>query len=224
MDDTAIPRPDWGRIDTVLLDLDGTLLDLAYDNHVWMECVPAEFAAARGLTLDAARAALAPRFRSLHGRMEWYDIDFWSRELGLDILAMHRREIGRIGWLPGAREFLRTMRERGKRLVLLTNSHPATLAIKDEVAGLAARLDAIVSSHRFGCPKEDARFWERVQEVERFEPSRSLFADDSSAVLAAARAAGIGWIYAVRHADTTAPPREHEDFPSIHGVGELVGN
>ena len=34
--------PEWQHIDTVLFDLDGTLLDLAFDNHLWREIVPAE--------------------------------------------------------------------------------------------------------------------------------------------------------------------------------------
>jgi hypothetical protein len=33
--------PDWSTVDTVLLDLDGTLLDLAFDNFVWMARIPA---------------------------------------------------------------------------------------------------------------------------------------------------------------------------------------
>ena len=43
---------------------------------------------------------------------------------------MHNEEAGRVAWLPGARAFLERLREGGKRLVLLTNSHPAILQIK----------------------------------------------------------------------------------------------
>ncbi|HBT55971.1 MAG TPA: haloacid dehalogenase, partial [Pseudomonas sp.] len=31
----------WNAIDTVLLDMDGTLLDLHFDNHFWLEHMPA---------------------------------------------------------------------------------------------------------------------------------------------------------------------------------------
>ena len=81
---------DWSAIDTVLLDMDGTLLDLGFDNWFWQEHLPREFAAARGLGLAAARAELEPRFRALAGTMEWYCIDHWSRELCLDIAALKR--------------------------------------------------------------------------------------------------------------------------------------
>ena len=34
----------WSGIDTILLDMDGTLLDLHYDNHFWQVYVPEKFA------------------------------------------------------------------------------------------------------------------------------------------------------------------------------------
>jgi putative hydrolase of the HAD superfamily len=41
---------DWSRIDTVLLDMDGTLLDLRFDNWFWQELIPSRYAAAHGLS------------------------------------------------------------------------------------------------------------------------------------------------------------------------------
>lgn len=38
----------WKTIDTVLLDMDGTLLDLHFDNHFWLSLVPQEFKQATG--------------------------------------------------------------------------------------------------------------------------------------------------------------------------------
>lgn len=215
--------PDWDRIDTVLLDLDGTLLDLAFDNHLWLACLPAELAAASGRPAAEMLAALMPRFEAVRGTLDWYCIEYWTRTLGVDIEALHRREAPRVAWLPGAREFLARVRARGKRLTLLTNAHPATLRVKEEQAGIAAHFDAVYSSHRFGAPKEDPRFWEGLREVEPLDPQRALFVDDSPAVLRAARAAGIRWIYAVRHPDRSAPPREeHGDFAVIDAVSELL--
>src|SRR5689334_25104417 len=128
--------PSWSAIDTVLLDLDGTLLDLAFDNYFWLERIPAEFAAAGGLSVEAARAALLPRFRAREGTLDWYCVDHWSRELGLDVPDLHQREGGRVAWLPGAREFLDRLKAMGKRLVLLTNAHPKALHTKDQRTGV----------------------------------------------------------------------------------------
>lgn len=218
----ALSEQAWRGIDTVLLDMDGTLLDLAFDNHFWSRRVPHVYARSRAISLAEAQAQLRPRFRAHEGQLTWYCIEHWSRELEIDIAALKRRSAHRIRWLPGARAFLRRLRARGKRLVLLTNAHPTTLAIKDDRTRVCSYFHASFSSHRFGAPKEDARFWHALSRVEAFDPARCLFVDDSPAVLRAARAAGIGLVYAVRRPDSRAPPREHAGFPSVETVTELL--
>jgi HAD superfamily hydrolase (TIGR01509 family) len=218
----VVENPDWDLIDTVLLDLDGTLLDLAFDNHFWLEIVPAAYAASRLTTVEAARIQIAPRFRACEGTLPWYCIEHWSRELDLDIVALKRANTGRIAWLPGAKEFLERLRAAGKRLVLLTNSHPQTLRIKNEKTGVLDYFDAAFTSHEFGAPKEAAHFWNAVRAVEPFDPRRSLFADDSPAVLRAAKDAGIQWVYGVRRPDSSQSAREHEDVSTVDSVSDLV--
>jgi len=206
----------------VLLDLDGTLLDLNYDSQFWHELVPATWGAPRGLDAAAARAELMPRFRAREGTLDWYCIDYWSRELGLDIAELKRAHTELIGWLPGAREFVRAMRRLGKRTVLATNSHPVTLAIKDTRTQVLAEFDASYSSHVFGTPKETAQFWTALRTAERFDPARSLFIDDSLPVLRAARTAGIANVIAVRKPDSTRAAREHDEFPAVNAVADLI--
>jgi 5'-nucleotidase len=218
----AVEKPDWAHIDTVLLDLDGTLLDLAYDNHFWLEIVPAAYAAARLTSVEAARTELAPLFRACEGTLPWYCIDHWSQKLDLDIEALKRANTQRIAWLPGAKDFLLRMRGAGKRVVLLTNSHPRVLRIKDEHTGVLEYFDAAFTSHEFGVPKEAAQFWEAVRAVEPFDARRSLFADDSPSVLRAAQNAGIRWVYGVRRPDSVETVREHVDVPAIDAVSELA--
>ncbi len=135
---TRTDPPDWSAIDTVLLDLDGTLLDLAFDTRFWRHTIPSAWAQARGVTLEQARAQLAPRFREREGTLDWYSVAFWSRELGLDVAALKRAAMHEVRWLAGVPEFLATLRRNGKRLVLFTNAHPASLAIKDECTGVSA--------------------------------------------------------------------------------------
>ncbi|MFO1426339.1 MAG: HAD-IA family hydrolase [Steroidobacteraceae bacterium] len=140
------------------------------------------------MSIPEAQAALAPRFRELQGTLSWYSIDFWSRELGIDVLALHHEEQARVAWLPGARGFLETLRARGKRLVLLTNSHPSILAIKHErTRVLRQRIPRTFPD----APKEHPDFWRRARAAVGFDPARSIFVDDSPAVLHAAIAAGI---------------------------------
>ena len=214
--------PDWTAIDTALLDLDGTLLDLAFDNYVWLGRIPELYAQINGLSIPEAQAALAPKFRAGAGRLEWYSIEFWSRELGLDVQRVHREEAARVAWLPGARGFLEALRGRGKRLVLMTNAHPSVLEIKHERTGVLDWLDTAYTSHGFGAPKEDPRFWQAAQAAEGYDPARTLFVDDSAAVLHSALRSGLRWVYGVRRPDSSAVPHRHEEFESVDGVADLL--
>jgi 5'-nucleotidase len=222
MNTPALSPSDWERIETVLLDLDGTLLDLAFDNFFWRTRVPQAWAQARNLSPEQASQQLQPRFRAREGTLEWYCVDYWSRELELDIAALKHLDAHQIRWLPGAREFLGRVRALGKRLVLLTNAHPTTLAIKDARTQVISHFDAGFSSHAFGAPKEQAQFWRELAKVERFDPQRSLFVDDSLPVLRAAREAGISLIYAVQRPDSSSPARLQSEFPAVDAVADLL--
>jgi putative hydrolase of the HAD superfamily len=215
-------RPDWSVIDTVLLDLDGTLLDQAYDNHIWRDLVPQRFAVARSLDLHEAYAEIARLFAERSGTLDWYCIEYWSRTLGVDIGALHREVRSHVAWLPGARDFLLRMRTDGKRLLLLTNSHPLALAVKHEQTGVLDYLDAAVTSHEFGAPKEQGQFWQAALAKFAYDPERSLFADDNSKMLEAARSAGVRWVYGIRHWDTRGSRREHMDHPAVDSVADLL--
>ncbi len=217
----ALPLP-WDRIDTVLLDMDGTLLDLRFDNWFWQEHVPAVWGAAHGLSFAAACEALAPRFNATRGRLEWYCIDHWSRELGLDVRRIKHGVREQVAWIPGAEAFLGRLRALGKRLVLVTNAHPETLAIKDSHVDLTGHLDAVYSTHPFGAPKEDPAFWPRLHVAASFDPARTLFVDDSLPVLEAACAYGIGWLRAIRRPDSGRPPRDTGRFAGVDSVADLL--
>jgi 5'-nucleotidase len=218
--DSALPR--WEEIDTVLLDMDGTLLDLRFDNYFWLEILPERYAQRHELSLEAARATLAPLFVAKRGTLDWYCIDFWSRELSLDIAMLKREACAEVRFLPGAERFLQVLHERGRDPVLVTNAHRGVLHIKTAQTGLARYFRRIVSSHDFGAPKEHPQFWAQLQAQLGFDPARCLFVDDSLPVLNAARAHGIGQIFAITRPDSTQHARRIEDYPSVERVEELL--
>ena len=218
--DSALPR--WEEIDTVLLDMDGTLLDLRFDNYFWLEILPERYAQRHELSLEAARTTLAPLFVAKQGTLDWYCIDFWSRELSLDIAMLKREACAEVRFLPGAERFLQTLHERGRDPVLVTNAHRGVLDIKTAQTGLARYFRHIVSSHDFGAPKEHPEFWSQLQAQLAFDPQRCLFVDDSLPVLKAARTHGIGQIFAITRPDSTQHARQIADFPSVERVQELL--
>ena len=220
MHDINLP---WHRIDTVLVDMDGTLLDLAFDNFFWLELVPACYAERTGLRLPDARAEVTGRYARLLGRLEWYCVDHWSAELGLDLVELQRRHRHLIGYLPGATSFLGAIRAARKRLTIVTNAHPETIAVKAAVTRVHERVDEILSSHDLAAPKESAEFWQSLARHRPFDPERTLLVEDSLSVLEAAREHGIRHTIAIRKPDSTRPARDITEFASVDGIGDLIG-
>jgi HAD superfamily hydrolase (TIGR01509 family) len=213
---------EWGAIDTVLVDMDGTLLDLNFDNFFWREAVPQRYARLRGMTVSAAQAALARRFDAKIGTLEWYCLDHWARDLGMDLKTLKREHSEAIRFLPGAQEFLVSVRARGKRLIVVTNAHRDTFDVKAERTGIDRLVDSVVCSHDFAAPKESTAFWRALQVHEPFDSGRTLLIDDSLTVLAAARAYGLRHTIAIRRPDSQLPPRTTPEFFGVDGVFELV--
>jgi putative hydrolase of the HAD superfamily len=213
---------DWNQIDTVLLDMDGTLLDLHFDNHFWLEYVPQRYAEIKGLDPKLAKQELLIRYKSREGTLEWYCVDHWSQELGLDIVLLKEEVEHLIAVHPHVIDFLDQLMCAGKRRVLVTNAHQKTLAFKLERTRLAGFFDRVISSHDIGLPKEHAGFWEKLQLQEPFDKQRTLFVDDNPSVLESAQGYGIRWLLAVLRPDSMAPPKPAGDYPSIHDFSEIM--
>jgi putative hydrolase of the HAD superfamily len=212
----------WNRIDTVLLDMDGTLLDLHFDNHFWLEHVPRRYAEARGLALDAARADLAERYRRVEGTLEWYCVDYWSEQLGLDIPLLKQEVEHLIAVHPQVPEFLAAVRASGKRLLLVTNAHGKALALKLRRTPIGQYFDAIVCAHDLAWPKERAEFWHALARTQPFAREAALLIDDSLPVLRAARGFGVAQLLAVRRPDSKRRDKDVGEFAAISNFGDLM--
>jgi len=217
----AVQLP-WMQIETVLLDMDGTLLDLRFDNHFWRELAPRRYAERHGLPLAEAQAEVKARTQAIEGTLNWYCLDYWSRELALDIMAIKREIVHLIAVHPHVPAFLRALGDAGKRIVLVTNAHPHSLSLKMEKTGLAGHFDALICAHDLGLVKEQPEFWPRLQEIAPFDPATTLLVDDNSAILATARAYGIAHLVTVLQPDSSAPPHLPGEFPAIHHFSELL--
>ncbi|MFH1870940.1 MAG: GMP/IMP nucleotidase [Pseudomonadota bacterium] len=216
------PLVDWSRIDSVLLDMDGTLLDLNFDNHFWQVHLPQRYAAARGLPPGSGREELMARFHARAGTLDWYSVDFWETELELDIMRLKEEVAHLIDIHPHVTAFLDAVRASGRRVVLATNAHHKSVTLKMARTGLSPRFDAIVSSHALGAAKEEQEFWQRLAAIEPFAPARTLLVDDSLPVLDSARRYGIAHLVAVKKPDTRQPEKDTGDYPAIDDFSQLM--
>ncbi|MCK5880485.1 MAG: GMP/IMP nucleotidase [Sinobacterium sp.] len=212
----------WSQIDTVLLDMDGTLLDLHFDNFFWMQHVPTVYGEKNNIEKSEAFADLHARFESQRGKMQWYCLDFWSDQLNLNIAELKQDMAHKIQMRPWAEEFLKALKLSGKKVFLLTNAHRDSLDLKMEKIRIEHYFDALISTHDYGYPKEEQALWKALQADYPFDLERTLLVDDTEAVLASAQRFGICHLLALRQPDSQSPPRMNLSFNAIHHFNEVL--
>ncbi len=213
----------WDKVTWVLLDMDGTLLDKHYDDYFWETLVPEEFARQQGLNLAVAKKEVYARYQREEGTLNWTDIDFWSRELNLDIPALKESIRHLIEVHPDTEDFLQFLRKVKKRVALVTNAHWKTLDLKMNHVGLLGFFEEVISSFDLGAPKEELSFWEILKKRLHFDPRQTLLVDDNADVLTTARNYGIHFLLFKAKSSSQLPPNPHPDFVTIESFHELMG-
>lgn len=213
---------DWTAVDTVLLDMDGTLLDLHFDNYFWLTHLPKRYAEFHGLDPLHAQNELGRLIASYEGTLQWYCLDHWSELVRMDIPALKREIQHKIQLRPHAETFLRFLRQERKKVILATNAHRKGLALKLEVSHIDRWLDLVISSHDYQHPKEAETFWQRLAEAEAIDPVRTLFVDDNHQVLRAAQAFGLRHLVCINQPDLQKPPRASGQFIDIVDFDEIM--
>jgi len=222
---TPNPAPvkiDWKEIDTVLLDMDGTLLDKYFDDYFWEKYVPKVYADANKLSAEDAEKELLAKYKSVESTLQWTDLNYWTSQLGLDIPQLKRDIRHLINVHDNVVPFLHFIRSSGKKLCLVTNAHPITLEIKLEKAGIGSYFDTIICSDEVGEAKENVSFWTRLEDHISFDKTRTLFADDTEKVLRSARAYGIEYLIHVARPSSRIPVRFSDEFLSVVNFKELT--
>ena len=212
----------WKEIHTVLLDMDGTLLDLHFDNHFWLEYVPKKWAEKQKISLERSNELMKVEYDRVVGQLEWYCLDYWSDTLDLDIRRLKREIQHLISLRPDTLPFLDALHQSGREVVLVTNAHPDSLSLKVERTQLDQHINNLISTHEFGVRKESQLLWQRLQERLGFNPEQTLFVDDSLPILQASATFGIAHQLAVSNPDSKKPNKETEQWLATADYRELI--
>ena len=213
---------DWKNISSVFLDLDGTLLDLHYDNYFWLHHVPIRYAEKHALDQAHAHEILNEKYSAVYGSLNWYCVDYWSAELNLDIAALKREMVDKICVRPNVEEFLQFLHMQGKRVVLVTNAHSASVQIKMDKTKLDRFFDRIITSHELKHAKEQVEFWPALQSMEAFDTNTTLFIDDNFDVLDAAKNYGIKHLLAIKKPDSQGEEKEHGHYAMLESFRQIT--
>ena len=215
-------RLPWEEIWWVLLDMDGTLLDKHFDDYFWEDYLPRRYAEKEGIPVEEAKRLLFERYLKEEGTLNWTDLDFWSREFGMDIPLLKKEVEHLIQVHPYVIPFLKAVREKDKRVYLVTNAHSKTLELKMRKTRIGPYFDGVVSAFDIGLPKDKVEFWERLARRIGFERERTLLAEDSEDNLASAAEYGIRYLVYVARSSTRKPARPSGRFPSITYFKEIM--
>ncbi len=217
-------KPDfsWSQVDTILLDMDGTLLDKYFDDHFWEEYVPKIFAESNGLSLKEARKTLLQRYQSVENTLQWTDLDYWSERLGLDIPELKCKVDHLIQIHPYVVDFLDFAKSINKEVHLVTNAHSKTLNIKLRKTALGSHFDRIICAEEIGFAKEQPEFWDKLAKHLDFNKDRTMLADDTAKVLRSAKQYGLGFLIFVARPSSRIPVQFSPEYPSITYFNELI--
>jgi len=215
----------WEKINFVILDMDGTLLDLHFDNFFWRTHIPSKYAKAHNISLKEAQDYLNTETSKVSGQIEWYCLDYWTEKLDLPIVELKKEIKHKIALRPDTLPFLDALKRANKKIVLVTNAHPDSLSLKVERTELDKHIDLLISTHTYGATKESQTLWEKLQEDLKFDNDTTLFVDDSLTILDSAKKFGIQHLLSVANPDSKLPiiSEAHlKNYPFITDYRDII--
>lgn len=204
--------------------MDGTILDLSFDNFFWLDFIPQVFAEKNGLSIEQSKTFLKDSYGAIEGKLKWYCLDFWSERLKLDIPALKMSIKHRVAFRDGAVAFLEFLAKQKKQVYLVTNAHRKTLEIKMLNANFHQYFIDLSSSHDFGFPKEEQSYWLALNEKYQFDKQRTLFIDDSVRILQSATDYGIGRVLGITQPDSSKESQDCTPFESITDYRKFIAH
>ncbi|MEW6213744.1 MAG: HAD-IA family hydrolase [Nitrospirota bacterium] len=219
MNSVKIPLKD---IEFVLLDMDGTLLDRYFDDYFWEHLVPEKYAEKYNITFGKAKEELLKRYSVHEGTLNWTDLDFWSKELSLDIPALKEQIKHLIEVHPHVEDFLQMLKRQNKKAFLVTNAYYKAVDLKLKKTRIGRYFDSVLSSFDVGYPKESIKFWREAKKRFGFDREKTLLIDDTEDVLRTAKKYGIKYILHKARANSKIKPKLSKDFLHIFDFNELL--
>ena len=179
-------------IDCMLVDMDGVILDNTYDNNFWQNQIPGVISKNKNISFEDAKRLAVQIFNYKKNTKDWYDVDYWSNMLNIDIESEKRSSISfdRIQLYEGVTETLNKLKDNF-RLILITNAHRKTLNIKLEKYDLNPYFEKMICAHELHYVKENIQLWYMLKSRFKLDYTKTLLIEDTINNIKVGLSAGI---------------------------------
>jgi putative hydrolase of the HAD superfamily len=170
------------EIRVISFDLDGTITDASFVDSVWLEGIPRAYALKKGFSFEEAKRDVEREYNKVgRERLEWYDLDYWIKTLGLDVSSKgvlnHFED--RIRTFPEVPEVLAEIRDRGFRLIMITNARREFVDLELEKTSIGHYFERVFSSTSdFGLIKKSVGLYQRVCNICKIAPQEMVHVGD----------------------------------------------
>ena len=181
----------------ILSDLDGVILDLAYDIKFWELWLPEQVANQTNKSVEETKAEIKAEIDIQRGTLNFYDLNYWDDLLNVDCMQIFKEKTERCSYLGGSHEALQRLSTLKNPKYILTNGDPRIQDYKAETQNFLEFFDSIFYSMHVGYPKESKEFWALARHNLNLDFEDTIFIDDDFKVVTAAAKAGIkqvAWI------------------------------
>ncbi|NIQ05366.1 MAG: HAD family hydrolase [Candidatus Korarchaeota archaeon] len=172
------------KIRFVSFDVDGTLVDYSFANAVWLEGIPRLYAEEEGISMDLAKVIVKREYDKVGmERLEWYDINYWLDRFRLrtgtwkTLLKKYRHLIRAY---PETYEALRTLRDRGYKLIVISNASRKFLDTELDETNIASYFRQIFSATSdFNKVKKNEVLYRKILDILDVKPSQVIHVGDN---------------------------------------------
>ncbi len=166
----------------VSFDLDGTITDSSFADSVWLQGLPRQYAHEKSVTFEEAKKEVKKEYDKV-GRMklEWYDLQYWIKKFGLNTTPQKvlNEFKDRINMFPELPEVFEKLREKGFRLIVVSNAHREFVDLEIEKTRINGYFQHIFSSTSdFGLLKNDPRLYRKICTICQVSPQQMIHVGD----------------------------------------------